>query len=252
MNTRFPLHFVGIQEVLRGPRDVPRRLVHPAQRALFATRAPARRALARRHRVRESSPSRRRRRRAPGDEVECVSALSVCRPSRPAATPSAAATSAVRASATGRTAGPERPPLPCPEPRRSGDRIDSRRPKRVDQGERIRAAVLRRLGDRPDLRDVGRQLHDQRLRGQRADPVHERPHLPRLAAHDASRLHVRAGDVQLQRRNLAALATACTRVANSSCENPATLTIRGRGEWPARADPARGTPPAPCSGGRSS
>ena len=140
------------------------------------------------------------------------------------------ATCAVSASATARTAGPERPPCrrPATARRVRGSIAVARSVLISDSASAPASSAASR--DRPDVGDVRRQLHDQRLRGQRAHAGHQGCHLARLGAHHAARLHVRAGDVQLERRDLGrGPATASTSVANSSCEKPATLTIRGTG-----------------------
>ena len=61
-------------------------------------------------------------------------------------------------------------------------------------------------GDQRRVGDVRRQLHDQRLRGQRPERLEQRQRLGRLLADDQPRVHVRAGDVELQRRDLRAAA----------------------------------------------
>ena len=117
----------------------------------------------------------------------------------------AAATSATCLSAIVRTAGPESPPLPAPSqgspPGASGAALS------VLISETASApALLRRDRDRSRVGDVRRQLHDQRLAGQRPQRLQQRRRLARLLADDQARVHVRAGDVELDRSDLVALA----------------------------------------------
>ena len=179
---------------------------------------------------------------------------SACRPSWMPPIPTsgnsvAAATSAVRASATGRTAGPERPPLSGTQPWLSRDRVDSHRAQRVDQGERIRPAILRGPRDRPDLRDVGRQLHDQRLRGQRADPAHERrssppPRCPPCIPTSRSGRRRSAPAPPPRRGRRPPPPGSRTRRART----PPRSRSGAPGGWPAPAGRARGTPSRPLFG----
>ena len=77
---------------------------------------------------------------------------------------------------------------------------------------------------------VGRQLDDQRLGRARADRVEQRRDLARVGADHQAGLDVRAGDVELERRDLVALAErARPACATSSCGEPMTLTISGTG-----------------------
>ena len=81
----------------------------------------------------------------------------------------------------------------------------------------------------------------------------QRQRLVGLLADDQPRLDVRAGDVELDRRHLVALADPLDQgVANSSWLVAITETISGTGSSPSRGRSARGSPRAPCSGARSS
>ncbi len=77
--------------------------------------------------------------------------------------------------------------------------VDGHSQQRVDQADRVRSAVGRRLGDGHDTRHVGGQLrHDRQL----ARGPHRRHQVAaqlRIGAEIHATRHVRAGDVQLQR-----------------------------------------------------
>ncbi len=118
-------------------------------------------------------------------------------------TETAAATSRTWPRANARIAAPERPPLPAPSQGRrvAGSIADGL--QRVDQGDRVGAALLGRQRHRCRLGDVWSELDDQRLRCPRAQILDERQRLLRLLPDDQPGLDVRAGDVQLQGRDLA-------------------------------------------------
>ena len=145
-------------------------------------------------------------RRARGDEVERVAARAGCRPSRRPAASVAAATSRGHRERHGADRRARTDPRSGAQPRRCpmrGSIAVARSVLISDSASAPPSCAARATG--ADVRDVGRQLHDQRLGGQRADPRHERRHLRRLGAHHAARLDVRAGHVQLERGDLAAL-----------------------------------------------
>ncbi len=119
--------------------------------------------------------------------------------------------SAARPRRRRRAAGPA-PPAARPAPRAAvtgrepADRAGrSARLQRVDQRDRVGAALLRPDRDRRRVGDVGRQLDDQRLRGQRPQGFEQGRRLGRLLADDQARVDVGAGDVELDRRHLLAL-----------------------------------------------
>ena len=107
-------------------------------------------------------------------------------------------------SATGRTAGPERPPCPLPSAGSPRGGVDRAPLQRVDQRDRVRPAPLGAERDRGRVGGVGRQLHDQRLRAQRPQHLHQRLRLARLLADDQPRVDVGAGDVELDGGDLLA------------------------------------------------
>ena len=82
---------------------------------------------------------------------------------------------------------------------------------------------------------VGRELHDQRLVGQRPQALHRGGGLGRVGAHDQAGLHVGARHVQLDQRHLVALADAATSTASSSRSKPITDTTSGTGSSASRA-----------------
>ena len=156
-------------------------------------------------------------------------------------------------SATVRTAGPERPPLPAASAGSAAGRVERRRLERVDQRDRVGPALLGGDRDRGGLGDVGRQLHDQRLRGQRPQRRQQRLGLGRLLADDQAGVDVRAGDVELDRGDLLPLRRR---------PRPAGRTARGSSPSPRRsaapaarraaAGPRRGSRRGPCWAARSS
>ena len=165
----------------------------------------------------------------------------------------ASATAPTCCSATARTAGPESPPRPAPSQGRSGRRVDRRRLQRVDQRDRVGSALLGGDGDRRRVGDVGRQLHDQRLGGERPQRPQQRRGLLRLLADDQSRVDVGAGDVELERRRPRRgrrpprRAGRTPRRSSPSPRRSAAPAARRAG-----AGRARGSPPGPCSAARSS
>ena len=119
-------------------------------------------------------------------------------------------------SAIGRTAGPERPPWPAAERGLAGSGIDRARLQGVDQRDGVGAALFGGDRDRRRVGDVGRQLDDQRLLGQRAQRFQQRRGLGRVLADDQAGVDIGTGDVQLDRGDSSRSPTASTSRANSS------------------------------------
>ena len=160
-----------------------------------------------RQRVAEATRCRPRRasRRRPAAPARVVRAT--LRPSRRSGSDTRAATSPTCASAIARTAGPETPPVPPPSHGSAGSRGSRAMPRSVLISETASAPCC--LGGRGDLarrRAVGRQLDDQRLGRVRADRVEQAGDLARVGADHQPGLDVRAGDVELERGDLVALA----------------------------------------------
>ena len=104
------------------------------------------------------------------------------------------ATAATWATATARIAGPDSPPERPPS-QASTARSDPHRPQRVDQRDRVGAAVLRgRRGRGPDVGAIGRQLDDQRLGGERSDLSDQFPELAGIGADVEAGADIRAAD----------------------------------------------------------
>ena len=161
----------------------------------------------------------------------------------------AAATARSCCSAIGRTAGPERPPWPAARAGAPVRRIDRARLQRVDQRDRVGPALLGGDRDRGRVGDVGRQLHDQRLRGQRAQRLQQRHGLGRLLADDQARVDVRAGDVELDRRDLVALRQRPRPVARTPPGwSPSPRRSAAPAARPAAAGPRPGSPSRPLFG----
>ena len=138
-----------------------------------------------------------------------------------------------------------------PRPAAAGSRA---RPRRVLISERASAPpASAAAATAPDVDDVRRQLHDQRLGRQRPTrPIRAR-HLARVGAHHAAGLDVRAGDVQLERRDLGArgdrLHQARELVVREARHAHDQRHRQGREH---RQVVRPGSPPGPCSAARSS
>ena len=171
------------------------------------------------------------------------------RPCRRPATSTAAATSATCLSAIVRTAGPESPPLPAPS---QGVAAAARAapPSAVLISETASAppsaaATATAAGSAT----FGVSFTISGLRGQRPQRLHQRPRLGGLLADDQARVHVRAGDVELDRGDL---------VAARRPPRPSPRTPRRSSPSPrrsaapaarrARAGRARGSPRRPLFG----
>ena len=118
-----------------------------------------------------------------------------------------ARTSATCASAIARTAGPDTPPVRPPSHGSPGRRGSNAIPRSVLISDTASAPCSTRGGgDGGGRGAVRRQLHDQRLVRPRADVRRRSAAVSaRVGAHDHPRLDVRAGDVELERRDLLAL-----------------------------------------------
>ena len=109
------------------------------------------------------------------------------------------------------------------------------------------AATVRRR------RHVRRELHDQRLGGQRPHSLEELLCLVGLLADDQTRLHVRTRDVQLQPGHLGPIGNAFHEPREfARGSSPSLRRSAAREAGRARAGPARESPRGPCSEGRSS
>ena len=120
-----------------------------------------------------------------------------------------AATAATCASATARIAGPDSPPVPPPSHGAALAGAPGRerhRAQRVDQRDGVGAARLGGPRAGGHVGGVGRELDDQRLARARAHRAHDRLELQRVGADVEAGLDVRAGHVQLDRRDLRARA----------------------------------------------
>ena len=116
------------------------------------------------------------------------------------------ATAATCSRAIARIAGPETPPVRPPS---HGSPVSgsSAIPFSVFTSETASApAPSAAAATAAGSRGVRRELHDQRLRRLRPHALDRQGGLGRVRAHDQAGLHVRAGHVQLQHRDLVALA----------------------------------------------
>ena len=93
------------------------------------------------------------------------------------------------------------PALDVREERAAALDVDQHRGDRVADRERVRALALRRAGERDDVRDVRRELDEERQPRRRARGAHDGGERPRIGAErGAALVDVGARDVELDRR----------------------------------------------------
>ena len=112
---------------------------------------------------------------APAARNSSASRRSRSRPPRRSAGRTAARQACTAASATGLSAGPERPPVTPPSSGSQRPAVDREPAQRVREHQRVGAAALGGARDRGDVGDVRRELDPQRQRGRGAAGARRRP-----------------------------------------------------------------------------